>query len=231
MLTVLQSSTTQTSTFTGSAVAVSSLPATGTVLVKVTSLTQGKTAAIQIQSSTDGFVSNIKTEKHFAFVGPTGAVYPLGKEAHEYDMPNIPLGAAAASISAPGTVTPTPSSTGGTLAAHTYFYEVTATNAVGETTASPETSGVTTTGTTSSVALAWASVPGATGYRIYRGQSSGGENTYYTSATNSFTDTGAAGTAGSPPGTNTTGQAAKLRIALVQIDSSASITYEAYLVQ
>jgi hypothetical protein len=68
---------------------------------------------------------------------------------------------------------------------------------VGESLPSPETN-VTTTGTTSSVALSWSAVTGATGYVVYRGTTAGGEGTYYLTATNSFTDTGAAGTSGGP---------------------------------
>jgi hypothetical protein len=68
---------------------------------------------------------------------------------------------------------------------------------VGESLPSPETN-VTTTGTTSSVALHWTAVTGATGYVVYRGTTAGGEGTYYLTATNSFTDTGAAGTSNGP---------------------------------
>lgn len=108
----------------------------------------------------------------------------------------------SAALSAPGTVTPTPSASGGTLAAGNYFYKVTATNAAGETIGSPEAT-ATTTGSTGSVALAWAAVSGATGYKIYRGTAAGAESVFFTSATNSFTDVGAAGTAGTVPTTNT----------------------------
>lgn len=107
-------------------------------------------------------------------------------------------------LSVPGTVTPTPSGTGGTLAAATYYYKVTALNAAGETTGSAEAN-TTTSGTTSSVALAWTAIPGATSYRVYRGTVTGTQTLYYTTATNSYTDTGAASTAGTLPGSNTTG--------------------------
>ncbi len=43
----------------------------------------------------------------------------------------------------------------------------------------------------------------ATGYKVYRGLTSGGENVYYTSATDTFTDTNATSTAGTPPAGNT----------------------------
>lgn len=103
----------------------------------------------------------------------------------------------------PGIPTLTGSTTGGTLAAATYYYKITALNASGETVGSPEAS-VVTTGTTSSVAVSWTAVTGATSYKIYRGTTAGSENTYYTSTTASFTDTGAAGTAGTVPTVNTT---------------------------
>jgi predicted secreted protein len=108
----------------------------------------------------------------------------------------------SAALAAPGTVTPTPSASGGTLAAATYFYKVTATNGAGETIGSPEAT-ATTTGSTGSVALAWVAVSGATGYKIYRGTAAGAESVSFTSVTNSFTDVGAAGTAGTVPTTNT----------------------------
>ena len=107
-------------------------------------------------------------------------------------------------VLAPGTGTPTGSATGGTLAAGTYFYRVTALNATGETTGSPEIS-VTTTGTTGSVSLTWASVAGATKYRVYRGTAAGGESVYWGGITSaSFLDTNAASTAGTVPTGNTT---------------------------
>src|SRR5690242_21320052 len=53
--------------------------------------------------------------------------------------------------------------------------------------------------------LSWYPVPFATGYRIYRGTSPHGENVYYAPAgtKTTFTDTGAAATAGTPPATST----------------------------
>lgn len=92
--------------------------------------------------------------------------------------------------------------TGGTLAAATYFYVVTAIGSAGETLASNEVS-ITTTGTTSSVIVTWQSVIGAASYRIYRGTTAGGESAWFAGAASgsvggTFTDTGAAGTAGTP---------------------------------
>ena len=101
--------------------------------------------------------------------------------------------------------------TGGTLAASAYFYKVTATTASGETVASNEQT-ITTTGTTSTVTVNWAVVTGATGYKVYRGTGAGLENrlvsTIGAGATVTFTDTGVAGTAATPPAVNSTGSTA-----------------------
>lgn len=92
--------------------------------------------------------------------------------------------------------------TSGSLASDDYYYVVTALNANGETLASAEIMR-TVVGPNGSVALTWNAVTDATGYRVYRGTSPAGEDTFYFAMTNSYTDTGAAGTAGSPPATNT----------------------------
>jgi len=99
---------------------------------------------------------------------------------------------------------PSTAATGGTLAAATYFYVVTATVADGQTLKSNEQS-IVTTGATSSNTINWGAVTGATGYRIYRGATTGGQNVYYSvGAVTSFVDTGAISTGGTPPLVNTT---------------------------
>ena len=116
-----------------------------------------------------------------------------------YDSSSLVL----AALSAPVQAALSTSTTGGTLAAATYFYKVTAVNGIGETIGSNEQS-IITTGTTSSNTVSWSAVSGATGYRIYRGTATGAENTYYVvGAVTSFVDTGAASTAGTTPATNT----------------------------
>ena len=131
-----------------------------------------------------------------------------------------------AALSAPGTVTPTESATGGTLAAATYYYIVTALDALGETTGSAEVS-ATTTGTTSSISLAWAAVAGATSYKVYRGTTAGAESVYFTTATNSFDDTGTAGTAGTVPTANTTsGASAGFNITFSDVTADAGTRYQ-----
>ena len=108
------------------------------------------------------------------------------------------IGAPAPVLSVTGTAT-----TGGTLAAATYYYRVTATNAAGETVGSNEVSQV-TTGATSTVSLSWTAVEQATGYKVYRSTSSGTEVLIATlGAVTSYTDTGAAAGAGTVPAVNT----------------------------
>jgi hypothetical protein len=103
-----------------------------------------------------------------------------------------------------GTVTPTGSTSGGTLAAAEYFYVVTALTANGESLGSTEVN-ATTTGSTSSVALAWSAVTGAISYKIYRSTTTGTEKFLHAAASNSFTDTGAyTPTTVAPPTANTT---------------------------
>jgi hypothetical protein len=108
---------------------------------------------------------------------------------------------------APVANTPTTSTTGGTLAAGTYFYVVTAILSTGETVASNEVS-ITTTGTTSSNTITWTAPLGmtVTGYRVYRGTSTGAENVFYAPGNVlTFTDTNAASTGGTPPTDTGTG--------------------------
>lgn len=92
--------------------------------------------------------------------------------------------------------------TGGTFAAGSYFWKIVAVNGAGTTTGGGEAT-LTLTGSTSSVQLDWPAVSGATSYRVYRGTSTGAEDHYQTATTNSFLDTGAAGTAAALPGSNT----------------------------
>lgn len=101
-------------------------------------------------------------------------------------------------------LTATAVGTGGTFAAGTYFWEVTATTAFGETTVSNEATA--TLVLNGSATLAWGAPQNVvTGYKVYRGTVSGSENVLVTTIvgqTTTFTDTNVGG-AGTPPGTNT----------------------------
>lgn len=125
----------------------------------------------------------------------------VGANCYEYDV-----------IAAPVQASTSTATTGGTLAAGTYRYVVTAVNSAGETVASNEQSQA-TTGTTSTVTVGWAApsqTNGLSSYRIYRTAVGGGAGTETLLATVpagtlTYTDTGASapGTA-TPPSTNTT---------------------------
>lgn len=93
-------------------------------------------------------------------------------------------------------------SAGGALAAGTYFYVVTATNFYGETTGSVALSKTVTAA--QQVALSWTAVTGATGYRVYRGASSGAVFHIADVTTNAYNDAGGQTPTTSPPLTNTT---------------------------
>lgn len=91
---------------------------------------------------------------------------------------------------------------GGTFLAGTYYWSVTAVNAKGETIASNEVSATLTANQEQS--LSWAAVAGATGYNVYRGTVAGEENVLVETVGNvtTYTDTGVAGTAATPPDVN-----------------------------
>lgn len=96
----------------------------------------------------------------------------------------------------------TTSGSGGTFAAGTYYWVVTATNAKGETIGSNEVNhAIAANGTQ---VLNWAAITGATGYKIYRGTASGQQTALVGTVTGTtFTDTGTGGTAATLPAENT----------------------------
>lgn len=120
-----------------------------------------------------------------------------------------PQGVAA--LPAPAAPTLTASTTGGTMPAGTYYYRLTYSNGIGETTAGPSSS-VTTTGTTSSVYVAIPWLEGSTKASVYLSTDnatwkklttvspSSGSSKYV----QSYTDTTGSATGAAPPATNTT---------------------------
>jgi len=92
-------------------------------------------------------------------------------------------------------------STGGTLASgKNYYYVVTALGPWGES-LGVEYGPFSTTAMYNAITVYWTPMTGATGYRVYRGSSAGGEAGYiqYASTISSYTETNAALTAGSVP--------------------------------
>lgn len=109
-------------------------------------------------------------------------------------------------IGAPTAGTHTTAATGGVLPqSTTYYYRVSAINAVGESTAFAESSKATAAGTaTNTITVKWTAVPGATGYRVY-GRATGAELFIAeVGAVLEYTDTGAITPAGALPGADTT---------------------------
>jgi hypothetical protein len=89
-----------------------------------------------------------------------------------------------------GTPTGTPSASGGSLATGSYFAKIQALDQFGAPTGwSTETASVSVTGPSGSIAWAWSAVTGAVSYRIIVGMATGQEFAWFTSTTNSFTQT------------------------------------------
>lgn len=98
-------------------------------------------------------------------------IYGRGTSANGY----------SGAVAAPTTVTATPSTTGGTLAAGTtYHVWVAAVSGFG-TSAATDSGAVTTTGTTSSISVYWTPVAGAVGYQVYFGSAAGAAAAFFVS--------------------------------------------------
>lgn len=96
--------------------------------------------------------------------------------------------------------------TGGTVPDGTRHYAVTALTALGETLVSNDIAIVSTGGGLSVNTVNWNARTGATGYKVYYGTVSGTYGHYFTvGAVTTMDDDGTAGTAGSPPTVNTSG--------------------------
>lgn len=125
--------------------------------------------------------ADMSTPAGFAFLtdAPTGNVI---------SVPVLTLGAASG---------------GGTFAAGTYYWTITAINSRGETIASNEVTA--TLSLNQQQALSWVAISGATGYKVYRGTVTGQESVLVATlgSVTTYADTGIAGTAGTAPGQNT----------------------------
>lgn len=123
-------------------------------------------------------------------------------EVEDYTV--VPITFATSQISPPTGLTATPVGSGGTFAAGTYYWEVTATTALGETTVSNEANA--TLVLNGSANLAWTLPNGViTHIKVYRGTAPGTENTLVATlgpTATAFTDTNV-GAGGTPPSSNT----------------------------
>lgn len=104
----------------------------------------------------------------------------------------------SAAIAAPTLALGTTATTGGTFAAATYYWKVTAKSSGGETLPSNEvTATIAANGTQT---LSWPAVPGAASYNVYRGTAAGAENVLVINTTaTTYTDTGASNNAATVP--------------------------------
>jgi len=107
-------------------------------------------------------------------------------------------------IATPQNITAVAAVGSGTLGAGTYAYKVVARVPAGQTTkansiASAEVLATIAAGMTGGVTISWTPVAGATEYWVY-GRISGSTNQYWKTTNAYFTDSGAAGTAGTPSG-------------------------------
>jgi len=107
-------------------------------------------------------------------------------------------------IATPQNITAVAAVGSGTLGAGTYAYKVVARVPAGQTTkanstASAEILATIAAGTTGGVTISWTPVAGATEYYVY-GRISGSVNQYWKTTNAFLTDSGAAGTAGTPSG-------------------------------
>lgn len=112
----------------------------------------------------------------------------------------------ATTLSTPTAAAFSTNTTGGSLVAGTYYYRVSAINAVGETLAFAEQSQVVPAGTsTNTVTVNWTAVSNATGYKVY-GRDTGAELLIATvGAVTTYIDDGSVTPAGALPASNTTG--------------------------
>ena len=106
---------------------------------------------------------------------------------------------------APTTTSAVASGTGGTLATNTYFYNLTAIGAWGETVLSTERSAA-VTGPTGSVTFTYGALAGTTAFRVWRGLVTSTYTEYQDDTDGStFIDTGAGWISGTPGSMNTGG--------------------------
>jgi hypothetical protein len=173
---------------------------TGTPAVAVTAVTTDGTSIYSAHGSSGIYsaLTSTTTAALFNSLSCTVLAYVKGRLMAAagnkvYNIVTVPL-------TAPTGLALSTATTGGTLAAATYAYRVSATNAVGESVACTEVTQV-TTGTTSTVTLTWNAEVGATGYKVY-GRTSGGELLIASTTSTTYTDTGSVTPAGALP-TNT----------------------------
>lgn len=158
---------------------------TGAPVISIGQGCQDIQVVAQTVRNTAGPVTLIQNLEELNNLNPKG---PFQNIDHVYSRA-LP---AVTNLAAPVLSAPTTATTGGTLAAATYFYKATYTNVNGETVGSNEISQA-TTGTTSTTTFTIGAAPaGATGTKVYRSTTTGTEVLLDTLATTptTYTDNG-----------------------------------------
>jgi hypothetical protein len=126
-----------------------------------------------------------------------------------------------------GTPTGAPSGSGGTVAAGSNYMKIVCIDAAANHSLSgTESALVTTSGATSSIKWAWTQDLGCQSYQVWVGSTSGGEANYFTSTTNSYTQTLpiSSGTSGTIPASSTSGGALAVNALQTTVSCSTSGT-------
>jgi hypothetical protein len=147
-------------------------------------------------SGATGYLSFLTNSAARMRIDPDGNV-GIGTQTPQEKLALGPGSNFGTEMAKPGAPTLTAGSSG-SLASGTYYYKITALDGAGGETAGGTEASVIVTGPNGSVSVSWTAITGAASYRIYRGTTMGGEDSYNTSPTNSYTDTGG-GTPGTPP--------------------------------
>lgn len=178
----------------------------------------------ELPAAADGFLAGVNVIDGSGHALFATTKYELPLDGQNRDVP-LSAGALAAPVLTKGATT----TTGGTFAAGTFFWKVTALTGYGETAGSNEvTATLVATGTQ---ALSWAAVPGATLYRVYRGTVTNTENVLVTTVAatvTSYIDTGSAGTSQAIPTTSTAGPAPAADKVFDQITTNETVLFQSY---
>ncbi|MFA6973949.1 MAG: hypothetical protein WC238_04420 [Parcubacteria group bacterium] len=132
----------------------------------------GNSANDTCEAVSDAPICSIKDSETASFSCSAIDEIPLCVDTDNIDDDDVIFSEVA--ISTPTTVpTGTPSVTDGLMEAGDYYYVITAIIGAEETPSSPQSALIAVTGSTGSVQLNWADVPGATAYKVYRTTTSG----------------------------------------------------------
>ena len=170
--------------------------------------TSATTGALRVAGGM-GLAGNLVSGQNLAATSTTsgaarfiGNIAGLGVRGNVWAGQYRGFGLKVQPVSNVGAPTGAASATGGTIAAGTYFARIVAVAFDGSLTgAANVSSGVTTTGSTSSITWTWAQVDGAASYRVYVGTSAASQTSFFTvtGPTGTFVQTTTTGTATTQP--------------------------------